>query len=102
MGQGRFFHQRAGALMRSSSATRRQLKFSVYMMADGNYHLAGWRLPGAYKDAGQNIGRWIEAARILERGKLDMLFIADSISPTGGDHLPCLSRSPRSVGFEPL
>jgi alkanesulfonate monooxygenase len=86
----------------SNDTSPRQLKFSVYMTADGNYHLGGWRLPDAYADAGQNISRWIEAARILERGKIDMLFIADNISPQGVDHLPSMSRSPRSVGFEPL
>jgi FMN-dependent oxidoreductase (nitrilotriacetate monooxygenase family) len=86
----------------SENISPRQLKFSVYMTADGNYHLGGWRLPDAYADAGQNISRWIEVARILERGKIDMLFIADNISPQGVDHLPSMSRSPRSVGFEPL
>src|SRR5262245_44783684 len=80
----------------------RQLKFSVYMTADGNYHLGGWRLPTAHADAGQNVSRWIEAAHTLERGKIDMLFIADNISPQGVDHLSSMSHSPRSVGFEPL
>jgi hypothetical protein len=83
----------------SENISPRQLKFSVYMTADGNYHLGGWRLPDAYADAGQNISRWIEVARILERGKIDMLFIADNISPQGVDHLPSMSRSPRSVGL---
>jgi FMN-dependent oxidoreductase (nitrilotriacetate monooxygenase family) len=86
----------------SENISPRQLKFSVYMTADGNYHLGGWRLPDAYADAGQNISRWIEVARILERGKIDMLFIADNISPQGVVYLPSMSRSPRSVGFEPL
>jgi FMN-dependent oxidoreductase (nitrilotriacetate monooxygenase family) len=80
----------------------RQMKFAVFMMMDGNYHLAGWRLPGAHADAGQNVAHWIEFARILERGKLDMLFIADNISPQGVDHRESMSKTARAMGFEPF
>jgi FMN-dependent oxidoreductase (nitrilotriacetate monooxygenase family) len=83
-------------------SNRRQMKIAVYMTMDGNYHFAGWRMPGAHADAGLNIERWKEAARIMERGRLDMLFIADSMSPVGADHLDSMSHSPRAVGFEPL
>ena len=54
------------------------MKFAVFLMADSNYHIAGWRHPDAYVDAGSNIRRWIEFAKTLERGKLDMLFVATS------------------------
>ena len=40
------------------------MKFAVFLMADSNYHIAGWRHPDAYVDAGSNIQRWIEFARI--------------------------------------
>ena len=72
-----------------------QLHFAVFMEADSNYHLAGWRLPEAYADTGLNFDRWIELARTMERGKLDMLFIADSHGLAGIDDLETLSRSPR-------
>lgn len=78
------------------------MKFSVFMMRDGNYNLGGWRLPEAYPDAGENFARWIEYAGILERGKIDMLFIADSISSHGVDHVESMSHTARSTGFEPL
>ncbi len=81
---------------------KRQLKFSVYMQMDGNYHQGAWRLPDAFADTGQELDRWIEIARLLERGKLDMLFIPDNISPPGVDHLQSLSHTARAVGFEPL
>src|SRR5579884_1703627 len=29
-----------------------QLKFAVFMSGESNYHLAGWRLPESYADAG--------------------------------------------------
>ena len=79
-----------------------KLKFAVFMSGDCNYHLAGWRLPETYADAGLNLQRWIEFARIMERGKLDMLFIADSIGTAGADDLEALSHSPLTDRFEPF
>ena len=46
----------------------RKIKLAVFMMMDGNYHLAGWRLPRSHADAGCNVAHWIEFAQILERG----------------------------------
>lgn len=83
-------------------ADRQKMKFSVFMMMDGNYHLGGWRHPEAYADGGFDIARWIEYAQILERGKLDMLFIADTISPPGAGDVEALSQTARAFGFEPL
>jgi alkanesulfonate monooxygenase SsuD/methylene tetrahydromethanopterin reductase-like flavin-dependent oxidoreductase (luciferase family) len=86
-----------------------QLKFAVFMAGESNYHLAGWRLPESYADSGIRLDRWIEFAKTMERGKLDMLFIADSIGthgaddpdslrlthrPTGWNHSPCFRRLP--------
>jgi len=80
----------------------RQMRLSAFLSRDGSYHLAGWRHPNAYADGGTNVARWIDYARILERGKFDMMFIADGISPSGVDHLDSLSHASRSSGFEPL
>jgi FMN-dependent oxidoreductase (nitrilotriacetate monooxygenase family) len=85
-----------------TAAGPRQIKLAVFLMTDANYHLAGWRLPQSHADAGQNVARWIEFAQILERGKFDMLFIADTVSPQGVDHPPSMSQTARSLGFEPL
>ncbi len=79
-----------------------QLKFAVFMSGDSNYHLAGWRLPEAYADAGMNFDRWVEFARIMERGKLDMLFIADSIGTAGAEDLEAMRHNPQIDRFEPF
>jgi N-acetyl-S-(2-succino)cysteine monooxygenase len=78
------------------------MKLAVFMHGDSNYHSAGWRHPEAYADGGLNLKRWIEFAQIMERGKLDMLFIADTIG------MP-MTESPETLGqaslvdkFEPL
>ena len=79
-----------------------KLHFAVFMEADSNYHLAGWRLPETYADTGLNLKRWIELAHTMERGKLDMLFIADSHGVAGINDLETLSRSSRVGRFEPF
>ena len=38
---------------------RGKMKFAVFMMADSNYHIAGWRYPDSYTDAGSNFQRWV-------------------------------------------
>ena len=82
--------------------SRGKMNLGAFMWYDGNYNLAAWRQPDAYADAGHNIARWIDCARILERGKFDMLFVADYTSPPGFDHVDTMSQSPRSFGFEPV
>ena len=74
-----------------------QLKFAVFMSGDSNYHLAGWRLPDSYADSGMKLSRWVEFAKTMERGKLDMLFIADSIGMHGADDLDSTRHNPQTV-----
>jgi FMN-dependent oxidoreductase (nitrilotriacetate monooxygenase family) len=83
-------------------ANKAKMKFAVFLMADSNYHIAGWRHPDAYVDAGSNIQRWIEFARIMERGKLDMLFVADVIGVQGVHNPEGLRYNPTIDKFEPF
>ncbi len=82
--------------------TKRQMKLSLFLTGDGNYHMAGWRLPGSKTDGGQNIERWVEAAQAIERAKLHMLFIADAASPPGTDDLETLSLTSRIDRMDPV
>ena len=82
--------------------TNRQMKLALFLTGDGNYHMAGWRLPGSTNDGGQNIQRWVEAAQTIERGKLHMLFIADAASPPGTDDLDTLSLTARIDRMDPI
>ena len=81
---------------------QRQMHITVFMYYCGNYHFAGWRVPGAYTDMAQNVSRWIDCVRTMERGKLDMLFLGDRISPQGVDNPETLSRTSRAMGLEPF
>jgi alkanesulfonate monooxygenase len=79
------------------------LKLSVFMSPTGG-HVGGWRHPDADVDAGYNIDRWVNYARIAERGKLDMLFLADGNGVNGIDNPALLERNPttRPMVIEPI
>jgi len=85
-----------------AETAKRQMKLSLFLTGDGNYHMAGWRLPGATSDGGQNIQRWIEAAQTIERGKMHMLFIADAASPPGTDDFETQSLTSRIDRMDPI
>ena len=79
------------------------LKLSVFMSPTGA-HVGGWRLPGAVTDAGFNFDRWPDLGRLLERGKFDMMFLADGNGVNGIDTPDLLATNPtlRPVVIEPL
>lgn len=78
------------------------LKLSVFMSPTGG-HVGGWRHPDAVVDAGFNFDRWTEFARLVERGKFDMMFLADGNGVNGIENRELLSRNPatRPVVIEP-
>lgn len=78
------------------------LRLGVFMYGHCNYHVAGWRHPDSWTDAGSNVDRWIAFARRMERAKLDMLFIADGVGVSGADNPDRLSRTGVGDAFEPL
>lgn len=78
------------------------MRLSAFLARDGSYHAGGWRRPGAADDGGISAARWVEFAQTLERAKFDMLFVADSVSPSGMDHLDVTSHSSHEIGFEPI
>lgn len=80
----------------------RKMKLAQFLTGDGNYHMAGWRLPGSQNDSGQNIRRWVEYAKVLERGKLDMLFIADGSGVHGTEDLQTMSMTSRIDRMDPI
>ncbi len=87
---------------RTRAASPSQVKLAVFMHGNSNYHMAGWRHPDAYADSAENIERWTEFARTMERGKLDMLFIADSVGIYGVNNPELLSYRDAIEKFEPF
>lgn len=77
-----------------------KMKLGVFYWP-GGHHVAGWRHPEAETDSPFNYRRCVELARLAERGKFDLFFLADlvGIRPT---QLDAQAGAARAVYFEPL
>jgi alkanesulfonate monooxygenase len=78
------------------------LKLSLFMSPTGG-HVGGWRHPEARIDAGLEFEPWLEFAKLAERGKFDMMFLADGNGVNGITTPDLLARNPtlRPSVFEP-
>ena len=63
---------------------QRQMHLGVFAVGTGN-HIAGWRHPGATKDS-EDIATFIAIGQAAERGKLDVMFLADNVQCNLEDH----------------
>ncbi|MEH7590021.1 LLM class flavin-dependent oxidoreductase [Priestia megaterium] len=77
------------------SNQRKHLKLGVFLAGTG-HHVASWRHPNAQADGSINLSYFQQLAQTAERGKLDMLFLADSLSISQKSHPNILAR------FEPF
>jgi FMN-dependent oxidoreductase (nitrilotriacetate monooxygenase family) len=64
--------------------TKRKMKLGAF--CGGSYHQAGWRHPDADNAFGHDISKWVELARKLEAAKFDMMFIADTATPSDAEN----------------
>ncbi|MDX2159456.1 MAG: LLM class flavin-dependent oxidoreductase [Hyphomicrobiaceae bacterium] len=88
---------------------KRHMHLAVFWLGTGN-HIAGWRMPGAF-DSNCSWAIAEAGARIAERGKFDLFFIADSLVSAPNDHpsmqtrleptttVAALSLAARRIGF---
>nr|WP_314256852.1 LLM class flavin-dependent oxidoreductase [uncultured Devosia sp.] len=67
----------------------------------GGHHVAGWRHPSAESDSAFNFQRCVELAKIAERGKFDLFFLADLVG-IRPEQLDAQAGAARAVYFEPL
>ena len=63
-------------ISKSRAATTRQMKLGAFLRTAG-HHVAAWRHPRSTVDSDVNFSRYVEVAKIAERGLFDMLFWAD-------------------------
>ena len=81
--------------------TKRMMKLACHIHMTG-HHVAAWMHPRSCKDAGSNVEHFLEMAKLAERGKFDMMFLADAPATRRGN-LDGLSRWPQYMAhFEPL
>jgi alkanesulfonate monooxygenase SsuD/methylene tetrahydromethanopterin reductase-like flavin-dependent oxidoreductase (luciferase family) len=58
----------------------RQIKLGAFIMATG-HHISAWRHRDAEARAGHDIAHYRDLAITTERGKFDLVFIADVVFP---------------------
>jgi len=77
------------------------MKLGAFFHPTGN-HVAAWMHPEACIDAGTNFRHYAEITQIAERGKFDLMFVADAVAVREGK-LKALSRWPQYMAyFDPL
>src|ERR1700731_3649512 len=78
-----------------------QMRLGAFFNPTG-HHVASWRHPRAPADAGINFAHYLEITRTAERGKFDLVFLADNLGVRQA-HMEALSRSAQYIAnFEPL
>jgi FMN-dependent oxidoreductase (nitrilotriacetate monooxygenase family) len=65
-------------------------------------HVAGWRHPGGHTGSGTNFSQAIDFARTAERGKFDLLFLADGAAVSTAGSAESRRRMGKVVKFEPI
>ena len=67
------------------------------------YHAGGWRMPSTPADGAMDIRHFVRVAQTAERGRFDMVFLADGVALRQRDEpAGSLCRSNQNVELEPL
>ena len=70
--------------------SKRQMRLGLFVQAAG-HHVAGWRLPKA-EAGGENLALLQRIAATAERGKFDMIFLADGLTTAKDAHPSMVAR----------
>ncbi len=76
-------------------SSKGQMRLGAFFNPTG-HHVASWRHPRAQADAGINFQHYLEITRTAERGKFDMVFLADNLGVRQA-HMEALSRSAQYI-----
>ena len=83
------------------ASSPKRLRLGAFFNPTG-HHVASWRHDESQADAGINFQHYRELAQTAERGKFDMIFLADNVCVRKA-HMDALSRSAQYIAnFEPL
>lgn len=70
--------------------TPRQIRLGLFVQGAG-HHVAGWRMPGA-ESGSENLDLLQRVAAAAERGKFDMMFLADGLTTAKDAHPSMVAR----------
>ena len=65
-----------------------RMKLGAFFHPTGN-HVAAWLHPDAQIDAGTNFRHYAEITQTAERGKFDLMFLADAVAVDATGHRRC-------------
>ena len=85
----------------SQSQQRRMMRLGAFVHETGQ-HVAAWRHPEAYAEAGTSFAQAVAVAQTAERGKFDLLFLADSAAVSLSGNADSRGRMGKVVKFEPM
>ena len=60
-------------------SARQQMSLAIHFHPTG-HHVAAWLHPRSQIDAGSNAAHYLKMAQTAERGKFDLIFLADSLA----------------------
>ena len=85
----------------SQSKQKRMMRLGAFVHETGQ-HVAAWRHPEAHMQSGTSFAEMVENAQLAERGKFDLLFLADTaaVNLEGSDDVR--GRMGEVVKFEPM
>ena len=85
----------------SQSKQKRMMRLGAFVHETGQ-HVAAWRHPEAHMQSGTSFAEMVENAQLAERGKFDLLFLADTaaVNLEGSDDVR--GRMGKVVKFEPM
>ena len=85
----------------AQSKQRRMMHLGAFVHETGQ-HVAAWRHPGAHAESGTSFAQAVEVAQTAERGKFDLLFLADSAAVNLSGNPDARGRMGKVVKFEPM
>ncbi len=85
----------------SSPQQKRMMRLGAFVHETGQ-HVAAWRHPGAHMHSGASFAEMVETAQLAERGKFDLLFLADTAAVNLKGSADSRGRMGKVVKFEPM
>ena len=85
----------------SRSKQQRTMRLGAFVHETGQ-HVAAWRHPEAHARSGTSFAEMVETAQLAERGKFDLLFLADSAAVNLVGSADARGRMGKVVKFEPM
>lgn len=85
-----------------SSRSRRGMMHLGAFVHETGQHVAAWRHPHAHAESGTDLSLMVDVARTAERGKFDLLFLADGAAVNLLGAPEARARMGKVVKFEPI